>query len=258
MTGYTVMQKQIILIGAGEMGSVFARGFLKTGCTVVPILRNTDMQQIAKEIPEPELVLVSVGESDLQAVLTNMPKVWHSKLGLLQNELLPRDWLQHNIQNPTVISVWFEKKPGQDFKVLISSPCFGAKTSILQTALNSLSIPCHVVNDEAELLFELVVKNVYILTTNIAGLRVGGTVEELWNQHQDFAREVANEVIDIQEYLTNEKFDREKLILAMVNAIKGDLEHQCMGRSAPVRLRRALQIADKSKLDVKLLRELDE
>jgi ketopantoate reductase len=250
------MEKIIILIGTGEMGSVFARGFLKTGYTVIPVLRDTDIKQLAQDMPEPELVLVSVGENDLETVLTNLPQVWLSKIGLLQNELLPRDWQTHNIQNPTVISVWFEKKPGQDFKVLISSPCFGPKAPLLQKAINSLTIPCHIVKDENELLFELVVKNVYILTTNIAGLRVGGTVDELWNQHQDFAREVANEIMDIQEYLTGVKFDREKVISAMVNAINGDLEHQCMGRSAAVRLRRALEIAKKEKLKVSLVHKI--
>jgi len=245
------MQKQIILIGTGEMGSVFARGFLKTGYTVIPASRNTDLQQLSKDSPEPELVLVAVGENDLQTVLASIPSIWLSKLGLLQNELLPRDWQAHNIPNPTVISVWFEKKPGQDFKVLISSPCFGPKAEILKTALESLTIPCHAVTDEQELLFELVVKNVYILTTNIAGLRVGGNVEALWNQHQELARTVANEIIDIQEYLTGTKFERELIIDAMVNAINGDLEHNCMGRSATARLQRALQIAKEAKLEVK-------
>ncbi|VAW97274.1 hypothetical protein MNBD_GAMMA22-2265 [hydrothermal vent metagenome] len=250
------MQKLIILFGTGEMGSVFARGFLKTGYTVLPVQRNTDIQTLATEIPEPELVLISVGESDLQNILTSLPKEWFSKLALLQNELLPRDWLSHNIQNPTVISVWFEKKPKQDFKVLISSPCFGPQAVLLEQALHSLTIPCHIVENNEQLLFELVVKNIYILTTNIAGLRVGGNVAALWNQHQKFALAVANEVMDIQEYLTNKKFNRTQLIDAMVNAINGDLEHNCMGRSAPARLKRALQIADEAKLNVDLLREL--
>ncbi len=250
------MQKSIIILGTGEMGSVFARGFLKTGYTVIPVLRDTNIQELAKQNPNPELVLVSVAENDLQNVITSLPKEWLTKLGLLQNELLPQDWQANDILEPTVISVWFEKKPGQDFKVLISSPCYGPKADLLKQALQSLTIPCHIVENNEQLLFELVVKNVYILTTNIAGLRVRGNVEALWNQHQDFARAVANEVIDIQEYLCSQKFNREKLLTAMVIAIEGDREHNCMGRSAPARLKRALQIADKAKLDVSLLREL--
>jgi hypothetical protein len=86
-----------------------------------------------------------------------------------------------------------------------------------------------------------VVKNLYILTSNIAGLRVGGAVGELWRQHEDLARAVAEEVIDIQEALTGARFDRPALIQAMCNAFQADPEHKCMGRSAPQRLQRALE-----------------
>jgi len=36
-----------------------------------------------------------------------------------------------------------------------------------------------------ELLYELVRKNLYILTINIAGLKTGGTVGELWGKHRE-------------------------------------------------------------------------
>ena len=79
---------------------------------------------------------------------------------------------------------------------------------------------------------------------------------ELWHQHQDLAREVANEVIQIQEYLTNKKFSREQLIAGMVEGIEGDLQHMCMGRSAPSRLARALRYADAAGLAVSRLRAI--
>ncbi|MBD3669567.1 MAG: hypothetical protein HUJ29_02250, partial [Gammaproteobacteria bacterium] len=184
------------------------------------------------------------------------PSQWRNRLGLLQNELLPRDWQAHDIQGPTVISVWFEKKKGQDFKVLISSPAFGPAAAILEDALATLEIPCRVVGSEDEMEYELVRKNVYILTTNITGLEIGGTVEDLWSQHEALAREVAGEVIDIQEWLTGHTFDREKLIQGMVEGIQGDLEHKNMGRSAPGRLARALQFADEAGLKVPKLRQI--
>jgi len=104
--------------------------------------------------------------------------------------------------------------------------------------------------------FELVLKNVYIITTNIAGLRVGGSVGELWAEHQQLARDVANDVIDIQEALTGASFDRDALIKAMLLAFDGDLQHKCMGRSAPARLQRALQHADQHALPVPTLRAI--
>jgi len=106
-----------------------------------------------------------------------------------------------------------------------------------------VDIPCKILSSEEELLFELVVKNVYIVTTNISGLKVGGTVGELWSNHRDLASKISHEVVAIQQALTGQNFDADKLIDAMVVAFNGDLDHKCMGRSAPARLQRALDQA---------------
>ena len=250
------MKNPVVLVGVGEMGGVFARGILRVGHPVIPVTRNSNMQDVATAYPQPQLVLVSVAENDLHATLAQLPPVWHDRVGLLQNELLPRDWQQHHFTNPTVISVWFEKKKGQDAKVLIPSPVYGPQAGLLVAALAALDIPAVTLNSEDELYYELVRKNVYILTTNICGLVTGGNVDQLWKVQRVLAREVANEVIDIQEWLTNRIFDREQLIAGMVEGIEGDPEHMCMGRSAPGRLQRALHYADEAKLPVTKLREI--
>jgi hypothetical protein len=250
------MQKPVVVIGVGEMGGVFARGLLRAGHPVYPVTRDTPITEAAAALPEPALVLLAVAEKDLHASLETIPPVWRDRLGLLQNELLPRDWQAHGIAEPTVVSVWFEKKPGQDAKVLIPSPVFGPQAEILQHALNAIDIPCRTLASSDELLHELVLKNVYILTTNIAGLVAGGTVGELWLRHEKLARQVANEVMDIQEWLTGVTLDRDALIDGMLVAFKGDLKHKCMGRSAPARLERALGIADEAGLAVPRLREI--
>ena len=187
------MESPVIVIGIGEMGSVFARGLLRTGHPVYPVNRNTDLAATAQLLPTPELVVVAVAEKDLHAVLERIPAAWQSRLALLQNELLPGDWQQYGFTSPTVISVWFEKKKGQDVKVLIPSPVFGPGSELLESSLASLDIPARVLDTEAALLFELVVKNVYIVTTNCAGLVTGGTVSELWENHRELAEAVAGE-----------------------------------------------------------------
>lgn len=246
----------VIIIGLGEMGSVFARALLKLGHPVYPVSRTTDMNVLAKDIPSPAMVLVSVGENDLQEILKKIPAAWHNCIALLQNELLPRDWTSYDFKNPTIISVWFEKKKGQDSKVLIPSPCFGPKATMLVDALATLDIPAVEVASAEEMENELLIKNVYILTTNISGLITKGNVADLWDNHHALAIEVANEVMDIQATLVGHDLDREKLIRGFKAGIDGDLEHMCMGRSAPGRLERAIAQADVEKLEVNKLREI--
>ncbi|KPK11244.1 MAG: hypothetical protein AMJ68_06510 [Acidithiobacillales bacterium SG8_45] len=250
------MKKPVILIGQGEVGGVFARGLLRSGHPVFPVNRDMDLAQTAQELGEPQAVIVAVAENDLHPVLDSIPDTWRDRLVLLQNELLPRDWEQHQLENPTVISVWFEKKPGQDFKVLIPSPVYGPNAKLVADALIAIGIPARVLGSADELEQELVIKNVYILTTNIAGLECGGTVSELWQKHERIARAVASDVIEIQTHLVGHTLDAKKLIAGMLTAFDGDPEHKCMGRSAPARLERALRQADEAGLAVAKLREI--
>lgn len=248
--------KEVVIIGLGQLGRVFSGGLLRTGYRVIPVNRGDSVDAIAAEIPAPDLVVVAVAEPDLHQVLGALPETWKSRVGLIQNELLPRDWETCGIIDPTVISVWFEKKKGTDAKPLIASPVAGPKAELLVQALASIDLPARKVNAGSELLFELVRKNVYILTTNIAGLKTGGTVKALWQNHEAFARQVANEVMDIQDSLTGVKNDRDRLIAGMLEAFEGDPAHGCTGRSAPARLARALAYADQAGLAVPVLRAL--
>ncbi|MCB1876917.1 MAG: hypothetical protein KDH88_13170 [Chromatiales bacterium] len=238
------------------MGGVFARGLLRTGWTLIPLNRGDSLAETAERVPDPEMVLVAVAEKDLHPVLGSIPEAWRDRIALLQNELLPADWKRHGFEQPTVISVWFEKKPGREFKVLIPSPAYGPGATLLVDALTSLGIAARSVSSAEDLLFELVLKNVYIVTTNVCGLVTGGTVSQLWAQHEALARQVADEVMDIQATLTGQDLNRAALIEGMLTAFDGDPEHQCMGRSAPARLARALVQADAAKLAVPKLREI--
>ncbi|QCU90386.1 hypothetical protein [Thiomicrorhabdus sediminis] len=250
------MKNPVIVIGLGELGSVFARGFLRLGYPVQGVTRDMDKEIIAQTVPNPAAVLVAVGEADIQQTLADIPVSWSDKLILLQNELLPRDWQAADIKEPTVISVWFEKKKGMDSKVVLPSPIFGANAKLVFDALGQVDLPSYIVDSEDELEYELVRKNLYILTTNIAGLEVGGNVAELAADHNEVMRAVANDVLDIQQWLTDKPQDRDRLMDGMLEAFDGDPQHGCMGRSAPARLTRALGFADQAGLEVQTLRAI--
>lgn len=252
------MKDPVVIIGIGEIGTVFARGFLRTGHPVYPVTREMDLHEAASTIPEPCVVLVAVGEKDLATILATVPEPWRSNIALIQNELLPQDWQAQNIPTPTVISVWFEKKKGQDVKIVVPSPIYGAHAGLLSSALTALSIPHTLLDNPEQLLFELVRKNFYILTSNIAGLRTGGTVGELWRDHREVAEAVLTDIHLLQEALTGQKLDKAALTDAMVLAFEGDPEHKCMGRSAPARLQRALNIAAEKQVAVPNLKAIAE
>lgn len=250
------MRSPVLIIGIGEMGGVFARGLLRAGHPVYPANRTTDLAELARQLPAPEMVLVSVAENDLHPLLEQIPACWHSRIALLQNELLPTDWQAYGFVQPTVISAWFEKKKGRDVKVLIPSPAYGPAAGLLQESLGKIDIPVRILETAAELQMELVIKNVYIITTNCAGLVTGGTVSELCKDHHEFAEKIAHEVIRIQESLVGEPLPADRLIQGMLAAFEGDPDHGCMGRSAAARLVRALQQADTGGIEVPELRKI--
>ena len=246
------MEQPIVIIGIGELAGVIARAFLRNGHPVYPVTRNIDISGLPDSIPQPELVLVAVAEKDFKAVMTAIPAVWRNCIGLLQNELLPRDWAAYDIINPTIVSVWFEKKKGREYKVLIPSRVHGPKAGLIAESLGGIEIPCNILPSQDELLYELVFKNVFVLTINIAGLVLeeGTTTETLWTQHNELARTIAADVIDIQEWLTGATFQRNKLFDSLAEGVYGDPQHICKGRSARERLTRVLVIADEAGLHI--------
>ncbi len=250
------MKQPVMIIGMGELGGVFARAFLKAGHPVYPITRDMSLAAADREIPVPVFVLVAVAENDLAAVLENLPADWRQKTGLLQNELLPRDWQARRIVDPTVISVWFEKKRGREVNVFIPSPIYGPHSRLTADALATLDIPCRELSRPDDLLQALVVKNVYVLTINIAGLVTGGTVGELWDRHKDLARNVAAEVIDLQEHLTAAHFDRDALLAGVRAGVAGEPAHLCRGRSSAERLARTMALADRCGLLIPTIRDI--
>ncbi|MCA9596491.1 MAG: hypothetical protein KC776_24415 [Myxococcales bacterium] len=250
--------RPVVLVGVGELGGYFAQGFLRTGYRVIPVRRQDSMATVAKNNPEPEVVIVAVGEADLDDVLAEVPPVWSARVVLMQNELVPGSWQRHEIQSPTVAVVWFEKKPKQPVKELLPTAVFGPHAIPVEAALGAMGIVTTRILNYESLVHALVEKNLYILTTNIAGLEVGGTTSNLWSRHRRLALTVAREVLRIQGHLVGEALPEEKLLASLERALLADPEHQCTGRSAPGRLARALGIAQTAEIDVPELTRISE
>jgi len=145
-----------------------------------------------------------------------------------------------------------------DSKVVLPSPIWSPHARLVFDALVTLDLPSYLVDSIEEMTYELVRKNLYILTTNIAGLELpeGATVERLANDYSDLMNAVAEDVLIIQSALTGIEWEKESLIDGMLEAFNGDPQHKCKGRSAPARLQRALNIAKEKSLEVPTLEKI--
>ena len=246
----------IAICGIGELGGVFARGLLRCGHHVVPVTRHQDPADLGRRAPEVEHLLVAVGENAFEPLLRQIPERYRGKLAFVQNELLPRDWQCHGVARPTMIVVWFEKKPGRDVHVLLPSQLHGPGAELFADALLALDIDARVVLSESELLREMVAKNLYILAVNSAGLEVGGTTGQLWCDHRELAVATARDVIRLQQALAGQPLDERELLERFERALLSDPEHRCTGRTAPARLERALTLAKQLEIETPTLERL--
>lgn len=250
------MKAPVVIIGMGELGGVFVRGLSRLGHPVFPVVRDIDVAEVADAAPEPALVLVTVGEGDLADALAQLPASYRDRVGLVQNELLPRHWREAGLVDPTVMVVWFEKKPAFEPRVLIPSPIHGPRADLMEAAVQRFGIPVERLEDEDALERQLVAKNLYILVNNVSGLEVGGTVDALWSTHRALADRVAEDVLAIQFALIGRTLEPEPLIDVVLAGVRGARDHQTMGRTAPDRLRRAIATADELGLAVPELRRI--
>lgn len=245
----------VVMVGIGQMASVLSFGLLRIGHTVVPVIRDCPLSRSAARVPAPELVMLAVGEDELDPLLAEMPAPWRARVGLLQNELRPSVWKRHGIQGPTLLSAWFEKKRGIDVRVLRPSRVFGPAASLLVRALGAIGVPAELA-PESELSAELARKNLYILTANISGLAVDESVGVLWEQHRDLVEGLFDELLTLEGRRLEVELDRAAQYASWVAGVMSAPDRRARGRTAPDRLRRALSDADRMGLALPRLREI--
>jgi len=233
----------VVVAGIGQMGGVFAQGFLRAGYPVYPATRKMRLSDYAGRIPDPVFVLLAVPENNIVETIQQVPEIWRDRLGLLQNELLPYVWESEGVIDPTAMAVWFEKKKGRSVNPFQPTPVFGPAAKIVCEALTALEIPCRIMPDQDQLRVELVRKNLYVLTINIAGLSVGGTTGELWTKHRSLTEAVARDVLAVMEHLTGRSFDRDDMMGFLQDILKKVPDHACRGRVAEDRLKRIVKVA---------------
>lgn len=232
-----VLARTVVLVGTGQLGRLFGAGLLAGGRTVVPVRRGEPLPPGL-----PELVLVAVGEDDLADVLAALPASQRDRVALLQNELSPGDWQRHGVVRPTVAVVWSEKKAGKSLAVVRDTEVAGPHAATILAALRAVDVPAVELAEGAALEDALVVKNLYILVSNFAGLRGVTTVGELLGAQRPLADALADEVLAIE----NARLGRpaaEVVLDRMRAAFAADPKHGCRGRTSEARLARTLERA---------------
>lgn len=246
-----------VVVGMGQLGGVFALGWLRTGRAVVPALRGAGLGALAAEVPAPALVLVAVPETALAGVLDALPEAWRGRVGLVQNGLLPDTWRAHGIDTPTVVSVWFEKKRGTRVKEILPCQAHGPAAELVREALAAVGVRCGVLDSEEDLLVELLGKGLYIHALNLGGLAAGGgTVAGLLEHHEELTFSLAGEILDLQEAQVGHPLPRERMIERLRAAFAAEPDQNCLGRVARQRLEGALAAAEAAGVAVPTLESI--
>jgi ketopantoate reductase len=245
-----------IVVGVGELGGVFSLAMLRRGFAVVPVLRDTVTDRIVEQFPNPALCLVAVGEEALPAVLDSSVQRYADRLVLVQNELRPSEWEKRGLPTPTVAVIWFEKKPGRDVRALVSTPVFGPLAVIVVNLMSALGLPAHVESDPERLVFELALKNLYILSMNIAGLVHDTDVGTLWHEHRSTLEPICNEILELEAAQMQTALPTTSLLLELERIVTADPRHGAKGRTAQPRLVRTLATARRLGVQTPILNEI--
>ncbi len=223
--------------GLGELGGVFAQGFLRLGLPVAPLLRGRVLPARLAQEP-PVLTLSAVGERDLHAALGQLPRALLASTLLVQNDLSLAEVQEHAVGG--VVVVWFEKKPGRLPRSIAPSLVWGHESGRVLEALGAVGLPAAPLASVEALADALALKNLYIQVSNFAGLRVGGSVGQLPAQHPTLLRELALEVLALEEARAGRPLDTQRLYAELLEKFAAEPSHQCLGRSAAWRLEQAL------------------
>ena len=248
--------KRVAIIGTGQLGRLIGGGLVASDVEVRPIQRATPSELRAERLRDADRVLVAVGEDDLESVLSALPA--HLRKGgtwLLQNELLPPVWTAHQVSDPTVLVVWAEKKKGKPVAEVQKTLVAGPDRDLVIAALESVDVRAEPIEDAA-LPQALVDKNLYILVSNLAGLRVGGTVAGLLGEHRDFASALAEEILRIEAARLHTDLNSAPFLERLFAAFAADPAHGCRGRTAEARLARLRAHARRENLATPILDSL--
>lgn len=163
--------KDLIVVGIGQLGTLFGEAALGIGRRVTPLRRDSDVERCLDDVPAGSPVLLATGEADLEQAVQRLPEAYRGDIILVQNELFPGDWEALGIEKPTTAMVWSSKKSGQPLQLGAPTEVFGPHAVLMEQLHDALQMPCRRAESVADRDAGLVAKFVFILTINALGLQ---------------------------------------------------------------------------------------
>lgn len=185
----------LIVMGLGELGQLYASAALKSGMRVTPVTRAMQPDSALQEAPRGTPVLVAVGEADLDTALASLARDRLDCIILLQNELFPAHWRRFT-QQATVMVPWLLKKKGEPLLVARSTPVFGRHAELVCQLHHALGFGAERLANETALQQAIVDKYAFILAVNALGLLEDITLGEWLEREQAGASDGTQHTLD--------------------------------------------------------------
>lgn len=247
--------QEMIVVGLGELGQLYASAALKLGLRVTPLLRKSPREDALSGVSETAPVLVAVGENDLNQALSSLPAQRLAQLILLQNELFPSTWRAFT-PNPTVMVPWLLKKKGEPLLVARSTPVFGQHAELVEKLHVALGFQAERLPTAVALHQAIVDKYAFILTVNALGLIRDVTLGEWLSQGPEQVDAFAREAALLGERLVGQPVD----LTQTLREVRSGFQHmggmRARGRTAKARVLRAVEHATSFSFETPALQRL--
>jgi hypothetical protein len=243
---------QMVVLGVGELGKLFAGAALAEGLQVTPITRGVTPAHVLSARPPHAPILVSVGEDALERALDSLPASRHDDAVLVQNELWPSVWQSRGFR-PSLMLPWVLQKPGLPRTVVGTTPVFGAHADLLGALCRRLAIPSAPIT-EPEVPQALADKYTFILVINALGCWRDELLGRFLADAQPQITALCQEASALSAALLGAPVDPARSHRLTLDAMAAMASVRARGRTASARVARALGHAADHGLDVPALR----
>ena len=244
------------VIGLGNLGRLYAGGWLRAGYAVHPIGRRTDARAVLNGLPERTPLLCAVGEASLANAVEAVPPARRGDLIFVQNELFPEDLQRLGTPDATIAVVWTLVKAG--FPLIL-----GRRLAVTGPQEEAFAEACaaleHPVLAGAPIGWECATKYAFIVAMNALGLLRADTLGAwLADDPERVEALIADACRVALARIGAPETDLARAVAEVAEGVEGFRALPCRGRSSAARVARALNTAETLGIHIPALRDAAE